>query len=390
MTKQSPLSKTMGLLQNDTNLFDIFKFNEFSEDVEYTKTPEWDLGVIPGKSLDDQDLTQLRYYLGTIHDFEPARNIIGEACFLMAKRKSYHPIKKYIESVKWDNVKRIDTWLIDSINCDDNVYTRMASSKFLIAAVNRVYNPGCKFDHMLILEGPQGIGKSTLAEIMAGDWYLDTNFDHRDKDLIDSMRSSFIIEISELSGMNKKDVDWLKSFLSKKVDRIRLPYASRSKDFKRKSVFIGTYNPSGNNMYLRDDTGNRRFWPIECRESVNLAYLRANKAQLWAEAHHRYKLGEQYYIDDKVALMILANIHNDRELESPTHIMIREWLGVRNQVAMNEIIQDCLKINMEGKRPKDLLSAQTTIGIIMRKLKWRKGCNENRHIYYSPDNGDLL
>jgi putative DNA primase/helicase len=383
MTKMMPLGKTMKFFNVNDNLKSIFVFNEFSEDIEFTKSPTWDSGIQPGKHLDDQDITQIRYYLSTIHDFEPTKQIVGEACFLSSKYKSYHPVKKFIEQEKWDGTPRIDEWLIQSINCDNNIYTRHVSAKFLIATVSRIYNPGCKFDHMLILEGPQGIGKSTLVETLAGDWYLDTNFDNKDKDLIDSMRGVFIVEISELSGMGKKDVDWLKSFLSKKVDRVRLPYASRSKDFKRKCVFVGTYNPSGNNMYLRDDTGNRRFWPVECVGSINIDYVKQNRAQLWAEALERYKQGEKYFISDPEALKIMTQMHAERELESPTQQQIKEWLVGKLEVSMKEIMEDCLKINMSGRMPRDLTSVSTIVGIIMKKLGWYKGSNKNRDKYYA-------
>jgi len=240
---------------------------------------------------------------------------------------------------------------------------------------------------MMILEGGQGIGKSTLVEEMAGDWYLDTNFDNRDKDLVDSMRTAFLVEISELGGMNKKDIDWLKSFLTKKVDRVRLAYASRSKDFKRKNVFIGTYNPSGNNSYFRDDTGNRRFWPIECRK-VDLEYIKENKTQLWAEAYARFKANERYYIDDPHAVKIMLSMHAERELESPTHIRIQRWLDrtPRDEVDIMELIEDALGIRTEGKTPRELVFISSPIGIIMKKLGWRKGTNSNRSKYYAPKN----
>lgn len=383
-----PLNKTMNIFNNDTNIINIFTFNQFSEDVEFIKNPIWDNTILSGKAVDDQDITQIRFYLSAVHNFEPNKNIVGEACYLISKRNSYHPVKNYIEKEKWDKIPRLNEWLIKVVGCDDNIYTRAVSSKFLIAAVNRIYNPGCKFDHMLILEGDQGVGKSTMIEELAGKFYLDTNFENKDKDLIDSMRTAFIIEISELTGMNKKDIDWLKSFLSKKVDCVRLPYASRTKDFKRKNVFFGTYNPSGNNMYLRDDTGNRRFWPIECKSKkfIDLGYLKENKHQLWAEALMRFKLEEKYYIDDSKALEILKNVHEERELESPTHKKISKWLKTKNyEVSMEEIMSDCLKINTDNKLPKELLSISTTVGIIMKKLEWKKGNNENRDKYYPPE-----
>lgn len=382
-----PLKKTMNIFRCDCNLIDLFAFNEFKEDIEFLRPPEWDKTIGLGKTLDDQDLIQILNYFSQVHDYEPSFKTLGNVCFLLSMQHRYHPIKRYLEASEWDQTKRLDMWLTKALGCSDNVYTRAISAKFLIAAVKRVYEPGCKFDYMLILEGTQGAGKSTLIEELAPDFYLDTNFGHRDKDLIDSMRGSFIIEISELSGMNKKDVDWLKSFLSKKVDRVRLAYAVRSKDFKRKCVFMGTYNPSGNNMYLRDDTGNRRFWPVECGEKLDITYVKENRAQLFAEAIVRYKSGEKIFIEDEAALEILAGIHKERELESPTYHTIKEWLKHRgDNVRMNDIISDCLKISMANKMPRDILSVSTTIGIIMRKLRWRKGTNDDSDKYFAPEN----
>lgn len=388
MARSCPLNKTVNILNNDTNLISTLQFNLFTEDIEFSREVLWDSSAKKNKPLSDMDMSQLKYYMSSIHQWETSRDVLNDACLIVSLRQSYHPVKKFIESVEWDGVPRCDEWLIKAVGCEDNFYTRMAAAKFLIATVSRIYNPGCKFDHMLILEGPQSIGKSTLVELMAGEFYLDTNFDNKDKDMIDIMRGSFWVEISELSGMNKKEVDWLKSFLSRKVDRIRLPYARRSSDFQRKCVFIGTYNPSGNNMYLRDDTGNRRFWPIECRGCVDFNYIRENRGQLWAEALVRFKNGEDYYIKDPSALKILESIHGERELESPTHRKIRDYIKMKSEVSMIELIEDCLKINTNGKMPRDLVSISTIIGIIMRKLKWRKGSNENRDRYYSP-NGEL-
>lgn len=385
MADNRKLNKAVNIFCQDVNLSNTFKYNEFSRNIEYAAPPCWDETILKNDNFSDEDLIHIRFYLSNVHHFEPSKDIIADACLIMAKRRRYHPIKNFIEKEKWDQTPRLDEWLIKSMDCDDNIYIRQASSKFLIAAVNRVYHPGCKFDHMLILEGPQGIYKSTLVETLADEWFLDTNFEHRDKDLIDSMRNALIIEISELSGMSKKDIDWMKSFLTRKVDRVRLPYARRSEDFKRNNVFVGTYNPSGNNMYLRDDTGNRRFWPVECRRNADIAYIREFRHQLWAEAFHRYKQKEQYYINDKDALEILRNIHGDRELESPTFYKIRDWLTGKNKVTMNEIINDGLKISIDGKSPRELLHISSPVGQIMRKLGWVKGTNEKRHIYTSPD-----
>lgn len=387
MTRNSVLNKTMRVFSEDSNLNNVFCFNEFTGDVEFTTSPEWARHIRKGDFLSDEDISHIRYYISRVHNFEPNKTIVGEVSYLTSRENSYHPVKKYIEKEKWDGKLRLNTWLKEAIGCDDNIYTRMVGAKFLIAAVNRIYNPGCKFDHMMILEGDQGIGKSTLVEELAGNWYLDTNFDNKEKELIDIMRTAFIVEISELSGMTRKDVDWLKAFLTKKVDRARLAYAQRSKDFKRKSVFIGTYNPSGNNSYLTDDTGNRRFWCVECNH-INIDYVRKNKHQLWAEAYLRYQDQEQYFITDPDAIKIMLNMHQDREMYSPTHIDIQNWLSTKHgrvYVTIHEVIEEGMGIILRGKPPKETRSLHTIAGIILKKLKWKKGNNDNKHKYYNPE-----
>ena len=385
MSNTNPLTKTVSLLSNNYEMKDCFRFNLFSQDVEYKIKPIWDVYAEIGDPITDETLTKIRYYLGSVCNYEPKKTIVGEACFVMALRDTYHPVKNYIESEKWDGENRLERWLTITTGCDDNLYTQLVGKRFILACVNRVYNPGCKFDHMMILEGDQGIGKSTLVEELASDWYLDTSFENKDKDLVDSMREALIVEVSELAGMTKREVEWVKAFIVRKVDKVRLPYAARTKPFKRNCVFMGTYNPSGDNMYFRDDTGNRRFWPVECKK-IDITWLVENKKQLWAEALECYKRKELYYIYEQEAIDIMKNMHAERELESPTMVKIREWLrGQSSNVDMNDIIESALKINTDGKTPKELLSISTTVGIIMKKLGWSKGKNENRHKYYAPD-----
>lgn len=379
---KKPLEAAVSAMTDDPSFHELLRLNLFSNDIEFNHEVHWSNTIHKDKCLEDEDLTAIRYYLSRTHGIEPSKQIVGEACYIIASRKSYHPIKQFIQQETWDGIPRLDEWLLKSSGCDDNKYTREVSAKFIIAAVNRVYNPGCKFDHMMILEGPQGLGKSTLVETLAGKFYLDTTFAHKDRDLVDAIRTSMIIEISELSGMDHKDVNWLKGFITRKVDRARLAYAMLTKDFKRKCVLVGTFNPSGNNTYLRDDTGNRRFWPIECK-CIDVNYLKQNLHQIWAEAYARKD--EKYYIDDQDTLKILNSLHEDREIESFSFYKIRDWLlrqVDKDYVMMHEIVESGLSINTNGKEPRELLSYQTIVGIVMRKLKWVKGSNNNRDKYY--------
>jgi putative DNA primase/helicase len=385
MAKYLPLKDTITHFKNDTNLIDLLRFNEMSSNIEYRRTPSFNSSKDENDPILDEDITMFRYYFGTIHNIEPNKSIIGEACFISSLEHRYHPIKSYLNSLEWDGVDRLDGWLVTSSGVEDNIYVRQASSKALIAAVARVFNPGCKFDTMMILEGAQGIGKSTLIEIMAGKWYLDTNFSNKDNDLISSMRGSWLVEIGEMGGLNKRDVTWIRQFLSRKVDCIRLPYDRFPKDLARQSVFIGTMNPSGNNMYLADDTGNRRFWPIECNGAVKFAWLRENRDQIWAEAVVRFKNKEDLYIRDQEAIDIMTDTHKEREVESPLLGILKNWLGVRKYVKMEDIMTGALGLDLRRVNYKEALGNSTMIGINMRKLGWTKGNNEERQMYFHPD-----
>lgn len=367
----------------DENLKNNLRMNMHTESIELNELPAWNQTSTINQSLRDIDLTQLKLYLDKIHSINCNEKLLIDACINVALQKKYNPIKEDLNSSNWDGIERISTWLIKATGCQDNHYTRLVSERILIATIKRVYEPGAKFDHMMILEGDQGIGKSTLIETMAGKWYLDTTLENKDKDLVDSIRSAIWIEFSEMSGMEKRDVDWLRSFLSRKVDCVRLSYNRFVQPFPRRSIFIGTINPSGNNMYLRDNTGNRRFWPIEC-SVINLEYVRQYRSQLWAEAYVKYREGKKYWIDehDIEAISILKGLHIEREVESPTTRKIRRYLIGKNEVNMDEIIVSALGADINRKSPKELLSLQTTIGIIMRKEKWFKGTNENRDKYY--------
>lgn len=372
MAKQKPLTKTIEILRDDPELIGLFQYNEFSEDVELTRRTDIVRESEEGKFLIDKNFSELRYYMSYTHDHEPSKSITAESCFIASREKVYHPIKRYIEKERWDGKHRLDTWLIDATGCEDNVYTRAAGRRFLIAGVNRIYNPGCKFDHMMIFEGEQGIGKSTLVEELMPESFLDTSFNNKDKDLIDLIRRFFLIEIGELSGMDKKDLNWTKAFIVRKVDWIRLPYASKPEEFRRRCLLFGTHNPSGDNTYLRDDTGNRRFWPIECVKA-DVEYLRENRHQLWAEAYEGYKRKEKYYIDrsDEGIIEILESMHEDRQIEDPDLNKLRAWLRGKTETTKEDVMFNCLGYN--PKTPREKLSTSTIVGIMLKKAGWIKG-----------------
>lgn len=238
-------------------------------------------GIVP---MNGDILSEIRFsFTYESNGKEAAKDKIADAVALIGKRYAYHPVRDYLDGLKWDGTERIDTWLIDHLGAEDTPINRAFGRKILCAAVRRVKDPGCKFDHMLILEGKQDLGKSSAISALCHDrsWFtdqLDVGADA--KVIIEKTAGAWIVELPELDGMGKRDTNRVKSFITTQEDRARLAYAHYPETRPRQFVLFGTTNESG---YLRDVTGNRRFWIVRVT-SVNVAALAAIRSQLWAEA----------------------------------------------------------------------------------------------------------
>ena len=243
----------ISILDGTEELKDAFKYNLFTHDIVCQR----DISIAgakikKGKCLDDTDVIHIRAWLSIEFDYETGTANISDGAEHVAGRSSYHPVRDWLDSLTWDQTPRLDLWLQLAAGVKDDAYTRAVARKTLTAAVARIYEPGTKFDYMLILEGKQGIGKSTLCRVLGGEWFASLSLTDRDKDIIDCMRGAWIIENAELSSFKREnDMNWLNAFLSRETDRVRLSYARRSKDFPRQSIFFGTYNPRGENDYFR-------------------------------------------------------------------------------------------------------------------------------------------
>jgi len=216
--------------------------------------------------------------------FDPGKDLICDALRLECLDNSFDPVLDYLNGLVWDGVPRLDRWLVTYCGAEDTTLNRAFGRKALIAGVRRVRSPGCKFDYMLVLEGPQGQGKSSLLAILAAG---DDNFSDAEiigdgkKDQQEAVQGIWIYEIGELEGMSKHDVTAIKLFLSKRYDKARPAYGRSRVDRARRCIFIGTTNDES---YLRDPTGNRRVWPVKCKGMIKLAEFARDRDQLWAEA----------------------------------------------------------------------------------------------------------
>ena len=312
------------ILENDPNLRDIV-FNQHLDGMEIKGDVPW---KHPSKFWRDADDAQLISYVDENYGTFSQRNF-DIAVAKVTDDRSYHPIREFLQALpEWDKVKRVDTLLIDYLGAADNKYVRAVTRKTLCAAACRVLNPGCKFDTMLVLNGSQGIGKSTLIAKLGGEWFSDSLSlnDTKDKTAAEKLQGYWILEIGELAGLRKAEVETLRSFLSRQNDIYRASFGKRTTPHPRQCVFFGTTNAESG--YLRDTTGNRRFWPVKTPgggSKRSWDVTQEDVLQIWAEVMHYVKAGEKLYLDPEVEALAKAEQREAMESDEREGL-VREYL----------------------------------------------------------------
>jgi predicted P-loop ATPase len=244
-----------------------------------------------------------------------------------------------LRGLKWDGVQRVDGWLSAYLGVEDNEYARAVGSRWLISAVARIFRPGAKADCCLILEGPQGIRKSTALRTLAGEFFTDELADLGSKDAAMQTRGVLIIELSELDSLSHSEVARIKAFMSRTTDRFRPPYGMRLVESPRQCVFAGTVNHS---TYLRDETGARRFWPITCG-GIEVEALARDRDQLWAEAKAKFEAGCVWWLNTAELVQMASNEQIERYEGDPWEGGIARWADDRPSVSISEILEKCLQ-----------------------------------------------
>jgi len=303
-------------------------YDEFNGQVKILSRLPWhepNMKLPPGGlEWTDTDSIRFRLWMSREKNLDVAVTLIDQAVLDAAHLQILHPVKDFLRELKWDGTSRLETWLIDYAGADDNRFVREASKKFLLQAVARVYTPGCKADHIIVLEGEQGVGKSSIVEILGGSWYGDIVIDPHARDTVDAMRGKWFIELSEMEAIRRTDAQALKAFITRRVDRVRLAYGKRSVDLPRQCVMVGTINPDATSEYLTDTTGNRRMWPIYIKK-VNFAGLQSIREQLFAEAVDLVLGGEDTYIVDREVLQLADEEQKKRLNSDPWETAISEY-----------------------------------------------------------------
>jgi predicted P-loop ATPase len=351
------------ILRSDPRFVDRLRFDElqqapFARDMPWHRGSQW----WPWSDVDDTELAHWCQLRGVI--LKPAT--CAAAVEMVASHHRHHAVREYLDGLIWDGTPRLDMWLetyvgaridiqtLDAELSEDDLnreeptpsekyatYLRSVGPKWMIAAVARVYRPGCKVDHVIVLEGPQGCGKSTCFRILAGnDWFADEISDLGTKDSAQDLRGKWIVELAEVAALKRGMLERVKAFFTRNVDHYRPSYGRRSMDFPRQCVFAGTTNADA---YLADETGNRRFWPVKLT-GLRLEELKRDRDQLWAEAVVRFRANESWWLDREVEAFA-AEEQEQRRQGDPWEEPILDWLGrqTKTEHTVAEILTGALQ-----------------------------------------------
>ena len=322
------LTNIVKILSNDPSLCDRIALNELMGTPVFTNDLPWEpcRDKANGNRWSNNDDLMLRQFLEGKYKVEVSDARINDSVNLVAYEDRFHPVKDYLNNLEWDAEPRLETMLHRHVGTPRTPYTDAVSRKVMCAAVARVFNPGCKFDYVLILEGSQGRGKSTFIKTLAGDWFGDNVSSFKGKEAIESMMGQWIIELGELQAFGKAEIENIKAFISRREDRGRLAYDRRPGVYPRQTIFVGTTNSDD---YLRDDTGNRRFWPVACeKELIDIEAVKAERDQLWAEAVALWKSGEALYLDSHEAELLATQAQKERYAKDERAAEIERWLDL--------------------------------------------------------------
>ncbi len=316
------------ILNNDDRIKDCCGYDMFSNRLTVLRALPWREIDSTDNYWKDADDSGLRNFIEKNWGIDSMRKI-SDALEIIQNDNKFHPVRDYLDGLKWDGVPRLETLYIDYLGADDTRYTRMVARKMFVAGVARIYQPGTKFDEMTVFAGAQGVGKSTFIRKMSKGWYKDDIVDFSSKDTMEGIQGNWLIEVAELDAMYRSEIEQVKSFLSKQVDKFRPAYARRSTERPRQCLFFGTTN---NFNFLKDRTGGRRFWPIEIHKGQNTKNIFTNLDgdvdQIWAEAKYLYQKEEQISLNQEEEAMA-DEVRKSYMEDDGRSGMIEEYLNMK-------------------------------------------------------------
>lgn len=364
-------------------LYRLLRYNQFSNQIEFTRRAPWHQDGFVHKNWEDSDAIEFRLWLSRFHNFEVGPMPAQDAAVAVARFYQYHPVREYVKSLKWDGVERLHKWLAHYCGADYTRFTSAVGEKFLIAAVARVFIPGCQSDSMLVLEGFEGMGKTSIVRILGGPFYADIPIDPHHKDTTHLMQGSWFLENAELDSLRRIEMSALKRFLTLTVDKVRLSYARNTCELPRQNVWVGTVNPDGPKCnYLMDVEGNRRFWPVFTRD-IKLAALKKDRNQLFAEAYHYFLRGKPWHLDT-------PELVKDQKREVALRLHRDLWADVISDWMASDLASDVVTTKKVALQAIGLSARQLTgrdisnrIAVVMGRLGYKQVKRYDREIHTS-------
>jgi putative DNA primase/helicase len=284
------LANVAQILRSDDRWRGVLAFDDFSQRTLKRVAPPYGFGRTGEWEGEDDSRTCI--WLSDNYNVTVRADLVAEAVETVARERRFHPVVERLRTLRWDGERRLEEWLIRCAGVEDTPFSRAVSTFFLRGMVRRVMEPGCKFDYALVLEGAEGLRKSTLCAVLGGDWYSDTDLDLTHKDSMSALRGKWLHEFSEMDSVTRAEASKQKSFLSRMVDEFRPVYGRREIRCPRQVVFVGTTNED---EYVKEGQGARRFWPVRVTKQIDIEWLRSNLDQLFAEAVADYEAGERYF-----------------------------------------------------------------------------------------------
>ena len=365
----------------------VLAWDEFRDEPVTTRPAPWTAQDAPREwgagEWQDEDNTRVIGWLARREGFHTKAAAVLEAMPVVARANPIHPVRDYLRGLAWDGAERLPGWLEAYAGGERSEYASEMGKRWLISAVARVMQPGCQADLTLILEGPQGIGKSRVFRHLVPDpaLFSETSLNFGDKDALQALRGKWIYLLDELDGLNRTETTKIKSFLTATKDHYRSSYGRRFRDYPRQLVFAGTTNESG---YFIDSTGNRRFIPVRVIREPRITDLVRDRDQLWAEAFHRYRAGEVWWADSAELVKTCAEEQRTRLRHDEWEGPISEFIALKPEVTVGQILEFCLNITCDRWTQLDQNRVARCLQVLGRTRKQSRDGEKRRWVYSAP------